>query len=253
MIITSDAAYNKALGILSMFLEFKKNILQQLTKKIVAVDNILDIFNKLDDINKEITNLPTWDEWVDSYPNRDNTALEFQLIRFISLSKIKTIRVTLTGMTQELLSVNRDLNNTTIDGVGFSPDSLAKLDYAWWKYRTTCIVATAGYQPLQDKDAKPFELELDRSHTTVEKLITLYAHTWYARLRATLASFFMSEPSSIIRSPPLTPPTPPTHEHTIEDVRKGFFPENVNMRTILQVLLGIHDELKGIRIALETK
>ena len=45
----------------------------------------------------------------------------------------------------------------------------------------------------------------------------------------------------------------PIHEHTIEDIRNGFFPENVNMRTILQALLGIHEELKGIRIALETK
>lgn len=279
MIRTDAVTYHKALDILGMFLEFKKDILEEITKKVVQVNNIFDIFNKLDYIKGEINNLSVWDEWMDSYPHPISTALEFKLIQFISRSKRGYVKSNLVDLKTRLWAVNSDLNSTAILRVGFGPDSLAKLDYAWAKYRGLCIVSTAAYgnHKLYKGELMEFETDMDKTHYTVEKLTTLYACTWYAELRevvakleegnptqvdmrrispslpvsATREEMFSKHLDSTIRR--LSSVTPTIHEPTAEGVFSDFCPKKVDNADILQALLDIHEELKGIRIALETK
>jgi hypothetical protein len=262
MIRTDAVTYHKALDILGMFLEFKKDILGEITKKVVQVNNIFDIFNKLDYIKGEINNLSVWDEWMDSYPHPISTALEFKLIQFISRSKRGYVKSNLADLKPRLWAVNSDLNSTPILNVGFGPDSLAKLDYAWTKYRSICIVSTSAYgnHKLYRDELMKFETDMDKTHYTVEKLTTLYGCTWYAELREMIAKLEGGKPTQEdirrITPPPFPPPPllpPPIHEPTAESMFNDFFPKKVDNAELLQALLGIHEELRGIRKALETK
>ena len=69
-------------------------------------------------------------------------------------------------------------------------------------------------------------------------------------------SYFEINGLAVFTPPPFPPPPllpPPIHEPTAESMFNDFFPKKVDNAELLQALLGIHEELRGIRKALETK
>ena len=201
------------LAVLRKILEFKESILAELTKGVIDIDTYVKMVNN---------NVAAIEDELKFVPDRlgKEGSLELRLINSIR-GGLECDKKSLAVILDKLISVTNSFIKNAHTGVNPTEEQIKPLDLANLAYEVYCIVDPDDYKEA-NTPISPARVEMFSKH---------------------LASI----------SERLDPTTPLIPEHTTEDVHNDFCPKKVDNADIHQALLDIHEELKGIRKALETK